>query len=158
MIIEQQVKEALIGTGFAYEIVPIDPTLSDTAAFCRQYGYALEISANTLLLTTKSATKRFCACIVLATTKLDGNRCVKGLMGGRVSFASAEEMVSTTGMEVGAVTPFGLKPEIPIYIDERVMVCEWIILGAGRRSEKIKVAPQAILKLPNTKVISGLAS
>jgi prolyl-tRNA editing enzyme YbaK/EbsC (Cys-tRNA(Pro) deacylase) len=79
-------------------------------------------------------------------------------MNCRVSFASAEEMHSLTGMEVGAVTPFGIGMPIPIFIDERVMTPEWIILGAGKRDSKIRISPSALLYLPNSQVVSGLAN
>jgi prolyl-tRNA editing enzyme YbaK/EbsC (Cys-tRNA(Pro) deacylase) len=41
-------------------------------------------------------------------------------------------------------------------VDERVMRTEWIILGGGGRSIKIKVAP-AILRELGAQVIEGLA-
>jgi prolyl-tRNA editing enzyme YbaK/EbsC (Cys-tRNA(Pro) deacylase) len=155
--IKQKVVKSLTETGVKYELIEIDPTLSDTAAFCSKYGYPLENAANALLAATKSEPKKYCLCLVLATTRLE-NKALKDLMKGRTSFASGEEMQALTEMEIGAVTPFGIPQEIPVYVDERVMRCEWVIVGAGKRDLKVKVSPEAISRLPHATVISGLAS
>jgi prolyl-tRNA editing enzyme YbaK/EbsC (Cys-tRNA(Pro) deacylase) len=84
----------------------------------------------------------------LATTQLDVNRRVRQLMGvSRASFATAEEMMALTGMQVGGVTPFALPAELPLYVDERIMSLDWVILGGGGRETKIKIAPEVFTKL-----------
>jgi prolyl-tRNA editing enzyme YbaK/EbsC (Cys-tRNA(Pro) deacylase) len=154
---ERKVIEALTETGVAYEVIEIDPALSDTAAFCERYSFPLEQTCNTILVTSKKGEKKQAACVVLAHTRLDVNRRVRNLLGvPKASFASAKEMTQMTGMQVGGVTPLALPGELPLYVDERVMRTEWIILGGGGRSIKIKVAP-AILKELGAQVIEGLA-
>ena len=65
----------------------------------------------------------------------------------RASFATAEEMMALTGMQVGGVTPFALPAELPLYVDERLMSLDWVILGGGGRETKIKIAPEVFTKL-----------
>jgi prolyl-tRNA editing enzyme YbaK/EbsC (Cys-tRNA(Pro) deacylase) len=156
--IQEQVKRAVQGTGVSFEWIPIDPVLSDTAAFCARYGYPPSAAANTLVIASRARPTRYCVCVVLATTRLDVNHRVKALMNGKVSFASADEMRALTGMEVGAVTPFGLNPQLAVYVDHRVMSLPWIILGAGLRDAKIKVSPEALRRLPAVQVIEALAA
>jgi prolyl-tRNA editing enzyme YbaK/EbsC (Cys-tRNA(Pro) deacylase) len=144
-------------TGVAYEVIEIDPEFSDTAAFCEQYGFALEQTCNTILVASRKGPKKQAACVVLAHTRLDVNKRVKHLLGvQKASFASAEEMTGMTGMQVGGLTPLALPSELPLYVDERVMRPRWIILGGGGRSIKIKVAP-AILRELGAEVVEGLA-
>ena len=71
------------------------------------------------------------------------------------SFASAEEMMALTGMQVGGVTPFSLPPGLCLYVDDRIMAQEWIILGGGGRSLKIKTSPQIFEKL-GAEIVAGL--
>ena len=86
--IEAQVRRALDLTGTESEIVPCDPALADTAAFCQAYGYSLDESANTIVVAGKSDPPRLVACIVLASTRLDVNGAVRRRMGVRkASFA-----------------------------------------------------------------------
>jgi prolyl-tRNA editing enzyme YbaK/EbsC (Cys-tRNA(Pro) deacylase) len=42
-------------------------------------------------------------------------------------------------------------------VDERIMALPWMILGAGSRAAKVKVSPQALLRLPGVQVVPGLA-
>jgi len=51
--IEQRVRRVLDGLGLPHEMVEIDPQYADTAAFCAQYGYPMEQSANTIVVGSK---------------------------------------------------------------------------------------------------------
>ena len=138
---------------------PCDPALADTANFCAAYGFAPEDSANTILVIGKSEPPVYAACVVLATTRLDVNKTVKQRLGTRkASFAPAEDTRAITGMEIGGVTIFGLPPELPIWIDGRVMARERVVLGGGSRSFKVIASPEILLRLPNAQVIEGLAN
>jgi len=96
--------------------------------------------------------------VLLATTSLDVNGVVRREMGVRkASFARAEPVRELTGMEIGGVTPFGLPDDLPILVDARVMEPEWVILGGGNRSSKLRVAPDVLRALRSMRVIEGLA-
>lgn len=150
--------EELRRLGVGYERIECDPLAADTAVFCARYGYPEERSANTILVASKKEPRRHAACVVLATTRLDVNHKVRELLGvSRLSFASAEETVAVTGMTVGGVTPFGLPPALPIFVDAAVMACEYVILGGGGRSSKLKLAPAELQRLERARVVPGLA-
>ncbi len=154
----QRAIDALEALGEAYEVIEVDPALADTAAFCEHYGYPPEISGNTILVVSKRGERRYCACVVLATTRLDVNHAVRPLLGvKKASFASHEETLELTGMLIGGVTPFGLPPELAVYVDERVMALDEVIVGGGGRSTKLKIAPAVFLRMPNVEVVADLA-
>jgi prolyl-tRNA editing enzyme YbaK/EbsC (Cys-tRNA(Pro) deacylase) len=155
---EAAVLAALTRLGIDYERLECDPSAADTAVFCARYGIPPERSANTILVASKKEPKVHAACVVLATTSLDVNHAVRGLLGvSRLSFASAEETIAVTGMLVGGVTPFGLPEGLPVYVDEAVMAPEWIVFGSGGRSSKIKLSPAALRRVPGLQVVPGLA-
>jgi prolyl-tRNA editing enzyme YbaK/EbsC (Cys-tRNA(Pro) deacylase) len=144
--------------GAAYQRVEIDPAFADTAAFCQRYGYPPEKAANTIVVASRKEPPRYAACVVLATMRLDVNHAVRRLMGvPRLSFADHEETVRLTGMQVGGVTPFNLPAGLPLYVDEAVMGCDYIIVGGGGRSSKLKLAPDVLRRLPGVRVVAGLA-
>lgn len=149
---------ALEGRG-PYELLACDPALADTAVFCAAYGFALEDSANTILVAGKADPPVHGACVVLATHRLDVNRVVRKLLGTRkASFASPEETRAVTGHEIGGVTVFGLPDALPVWIDGAVMTRERIVLGGGSRSWKV-LAPATILRtIGNATVVEGLAA
>ena len=141
-----------------WEWISIDPQYGDTADFCAQYGYDLPHSANTIIVASKRGAAAYCACIVRACDRLDVNRRVRGLMGvSRASFASPEETSELTGMMIGGVTAMALPDDLPIYADQRLLEMDYIILGAGSRSAKVKLPPQELAKLPGLEFVDGLS-
>ena len=156
--VHDALRASLDPLGVAYEIFPCDPALADTAAFCAEYGFAPEDSANTILVIGKSSPPKYVACVVLATTRLDVNRAVKQKIGARASFAAAEDTRALTGMEIGGVTVFGLPEGMQIWVDARVMERERIVLGGGSRSCKVLAAPAILQALPGVEIVEGLAT
>ena len=156
--IEQTVISSLQATGVPYPVIEIDPKYADTLEFCEQYDYRVEECGNTIIVRSKRGEKKFSACVVLGSDRLDVNRKVKALMQvSRLSFASADETRELTGMEIGGVTPFNLPTDIAIYVDAKVMQLDSVILGSGSRASKITVAPSVFEQLLNTEIIEGLS-
>lgn len=155
--IEAQVLSFLNSTPVEYEKVEIDPAFADTAEFCEKYDFPLENSANTIIVASKKKPKTFTASVVRATQRLDVNKTVKNLMdNGKVSFARSEETIELTGMMIGGVTALALPQELPVYVDPGLMNLDYIILGGGSRSLKIKVAPEIFNHMPTASIIEGL--
>ncbi len=149
--------DALDALGVEYEVMECDPDFADTAAFCERYGVPPEQSANTIIVASKRGEQRYAACVVAATSRLDVNGKVRELMDVRkASFASAEETAELTGMLIGGVTVFALPSEVPIYIDQPLMAQQELVLGGGSRSQKIRIAPSALERVPNLTVVPGL--
>jgi prolyl-tRNA editing enzyme YbaK/EbsC (Cys-tRNA(Pro) deacylase) len=152
-ILHDRVRATLDASGISYEPLECAPELADTAEFCAHYGIAPEEACNAILVAVKSTPRRYLACLVRADTKLDVNRKVAAIAGTKkLSFASSEETADLTGMLIGGVTIAGLPPEIPVYVDERVLEQPRVIIGGGNRSSKARLAPAELLKLPNAAV------
>jgi prolyl-tRNA editing enzyme YbaK/EbsC (Cys-tRNA(Pro) deacylase) len=148
----------LIARGIRFEIMDCDPDLADTTAFCEAYGVPLEKSANAILVASRKPEGHHALCVVLAHTKLDVNGLVRRKLGVRkVSFAPPEATKELTGQEIGGVTIFGLPDGPPVWIDSRVMECDWVVIGAGSRSAKIKLDPAQLDGLDGFDVIEDLA-
>jgi prolyl-tRNA editing enzyme YbaK/EbsC (Cys-tRNA(Pro) deacylase) len=157
-MIDEKVIQVLDGLGVPYELMQIDPAFADTTACCEKYGLPLDSAGNTIVVASKKEPRKFGACVVKATTRLDVNHAVRALLGtSKVSFASAEETQALTGMMMGGVTVFALPPDLPIYVDDKLMEREWVILGSGSRASKIKIAPDVFRRIPNATIVPGLA-
>ena len=152
------VEAALAEHGLSYEVLACDPDLADTAAFCDHYGFSLDQSANTILVTSKKVEPaQYAVCVVLGTTRLDVNKSVRELLGvKRASFADAETTQAVTGMEIGGVTAIGTSGHT-IYIDAAVLERERVVMGGGNRTSKLVLKPQELAKLPHAVVVEGLA-
>jgi prolyl-tRNA editing enzyme YbaK/EbsC (Cys-tRNA(Pro) deacylase) len=152
------VQKDLDGHGVDYEVIECDPDLADTAAFCEAYGYKPEQSANTIIVASRKVEPtKYAVCVVLATHRLDVNKTVVKQMGvKKASFADTETTKKLSGMEIGGVTAPGIT-DLPILVDNDVMKADKIIMGGGNRTSKIILSPDELVKLPNVKVVEGLA-
>ncbi len=152
------VLQQLDDLGLAYEVVPCDPDLADTGAFCEAYGYAADDTANAIVVIGKSDPPRYVMCLVLSSTRLDVNRVVRKRLGvRRASFASADQTKELTGMAIGGVTIFGSSTELPLWVDARVMDRPSLIIGGGGRDRKLLVPPATIAGHPDVTVVENLA-
>ena len=157
--LHKNVASALEEFGIVYELLSIDPDFADTGSFCVKYNYPLEYSGNTIIVASKKGPERYVACIIQASASLNVNKVVTRLMDTRkASFASSEKVVQLTGMMIGGVTPFGLPQEMVIYADEALKTIDYLILGSGDRSTKIKIAGFELNKIPNICFVRELSS
>ena len=137
----------------------IDPSLSDTAAFCEYYGIGMHESANCIILKPKSGDgARYAALMVLGSTRADVNNKARQEIGAKVSFAPMDEAVKESGMEYGAITPIGLPASWPILVDKAVADAPRVVIGSGIRSSKLILPGALLATLPNARVIEGLAA
>lgn len=154
-LVAKPVAAALAGHSEDVYVSAIDPTLSDTAAFCSAYGVGMDISANCVILEAKRADRTwYVACMVLATDRADINGTIRRHLDARkISFAPMDEAVSLSGMEYGGITPVGLPNDWTILVDERVARTDHAIIGAGIRGAKLLVPGRFLSQLPNASVI-----
>lgn len=141
-------------------VTEIDPSLSDTVAFCEKYGVGREKAANCVILEAKRSDKTwFAACVIFGDTRADVNGVVrKTLNARRVSFAPMEKAVSESSMEYGAITPVGLPDTWSIIVDQAVVDCEYVIIGSGIRQSKLAIPGYLFSSLPNVQVLEGVAN
>ncbi|MDB5166615.1 MAG: prolyl-tRNA synthetase [Candidatus Saccharibacteria bacterium] len=137
-------------------VTEIDPTLSDTAAFCDHYGIGMDISANCVILEAKRGDRTwYAACMILATDRADVNNIIRRQLDARkISFAPMDTATCLTGMEFGGITPIGLPADWPILVDRKVAEAEHVIIGGGIRKSKLLVPGGLLAELPNATVLN----
>lgn len=140
-----------------YRVFFCDPTLADTAAFCEHYGFDLSQSANTIIVALKTNPTTYVCCVALATTRLDVNKKLRELTGKKGSFASMDQTVEQTQMEIGGVTAIGVEG-MPIFVDSAVMEQQEIVMGGGNRSTKVLLDPKELNKIPQVQIVEHLAT
>lgn len=157
-MLDQRVQRAVDALGIIHDVLPCDPDLADTVAFCAHYGFTLDSAANTILVASKKVEPpKYAVCVVLGTTALDVNHKVRELLDvKRLSFADGDTTIAMTGMQIGGVTAFGID-DLPVYIDAAVMTQDRVVMGGGNRSSKLLLAPGELLKIPTAIVVQDLA-
>jgi prolyl-tRNA editing enzyme YbaK/EbsC (Cys-tRNA(Pro) deacylase) len=158
MPVDPAVLQSMTDRGVVYEEMACDPELADTAEFCQAYGVPQEKSANAILVASRKPEGHNAVCVVLAHTRLDVNGAVRKKLGVRkVSFAPPELTRDLTGQEIGGVTIFGLPPQIPVWVDSRVLDNDWVVVGAGTRTAKLRLDPRQLEGLEGFEIVDGLA-
>lgn len=139
-------------------VAAIDPALADTAAFCAEYGVALEESVNCVVIVGKRGGETsYAACMVAATTRADVNGLVRRHLGARkASFGPVDVVTSLTGMEYGGITPIGLPSGWPVLVDAPVVKLESVVIGSGIRGSKLWLPGGLLAELPGAEVLPGL--
>ena len=64
----------------------------------------------------------------------------------------------STQIGMSAGTPIGVPADIPIWVDRNVMNMDYIILGGGNRTSKLKVNPAVLSQLEHVEVVEELAN
>jgi prolyl-tRNA editing enzyme YbaK/EbsC (Cys-tRNA(Pro) deacylase) len=156
-LLHPKVNEAIARYGINAEAMACDPNLADTAAFLANYDFTADNTANTIVGIAKSNPPKYACCVVLANSKVDINKRFSELVEvKRCSFASGEQTLELTGMEIGGVTPVGLPDDMPVYVDAAIMAIPRVLVGGGNRSSKLILAPEELKKIPQVQIIEGL--
>lgn len=64
----------------------------------------------------------------------------------RMTMATREELLEVTGFEPGTVTPFGIKTQLRVLVDESVLAQKEVSLGSGVRGVAIMIQTADLLR------------
>lgn len=79
---------------------------------------------------------------------------VSSTLGNKILFANADMVRQHTGFAIGGVSPYGLKREIPIYIDRDLLEHNLVWAAAGSSHAVFSISPQDLVETTGGKVIS----
>lgn len=71
-----------------------------------------------------------------------------------LSFAKPQQVLELTGLEIGAIPPFGNVMNLPTYVDKSLLDEEEIAFNAGSHTKSIKMKTQDFIKLCQPEVNS----
>src|SRR5919198_651345 len=112
----------------------------------RARGTLLEQGAKALVF---QADERTVLLVVQAHRRVD-TRAFKRAVGVKnLRMVSADDLKALTGLEVGAVPPFGHLLGLPTYVDVRLLELPRIAFNAGSRSTSVVLATRDFARLAN---------
>ncbi len=130
----ESIRIMLDSRGIAYRTVHHDPThTSEESANIR--GEELKVGAKAILMKCDNAFSLF---VISAARKID-SKAIKTLLRLKsLRFATREELFDLTGLEPGAVPPFG-RPilDFDLYADPSVFANERVAFNAGSLTDSI---------------------
>ncbi|MBI4226418.1 aspartate--tRNA(Asn) ligase [Candidatus Roizmanbacteria bacterium] len=129
----QKIKKKLDDANIAYEVMKHKPVYtSEDAAKVR--GTELKQGAKALIM---FADKKPVMLVLPADRKVDMKKFKSEYKIGDLRMATVEEVRKVTGVEIGAVPPFGNIFETPLYVDSKLGENERISFNAGEHTRSI---------------------
>lgn len=140
------------------QVIPIDPSYSDTDTLNARYALDPEATGNCVLVAGKrTGEERIAACVVRAPDFADVNHVVKKRMDVRkASFLPVERAVEMSSMEYGGITPVGLPKDWRLFIDGAVADRVAVLIGSGVRHSKLLVPGALLVALPGAERVENL--
>jgi Cys-tRNA(Pro) deacylase len=79
---------------------------------------------------------------------------LSGFVGEPVRPASPKDVQKTTGYSIGAVPPFGMKGEYPVFIDEDLMKHHLVWSSAGAVNILLGISPENLKRLSGGPILA----
>lgn len=131
----EKIKNLLDKNKISYKLIEHEPVFtSEDAAKIR--GSSLSLGAKALIM---KADKKTIMIVVPGDKKVDTSTFKKLYKIKDLEMATKEEVKIISGVEVGAVPPFGNLFEIPLYFDQTIVDNEKVFFNAGSHSKSISM-------------------
>lgn len=85
------------------------------------------------------------------------SRQVKACLGGQPKMASPEEVLRITGFEVGAVCPFALLEDVPVFLDQSLSRFPVVYTAAGIAESLLPVTFEQLVRITGGTVFNTAA-
>ncbi len=145
----ENIKNLLDKNKVPYKLIEHKPVFtSEDAAKIR--GSSLSLGAKALIM---KADKKSIMIVVPGDKKVDTSTFKKLYQVKDLEMATKEEVKIISGVEVGAVPPFGNLFKIPLYFDKTIVENEVVFFNAGSHSKSISIKGSDLEKV--TKPIVG---
>jgi Ala-tRNA(Pro) deacylase len=128
----------LDGRGCKYELIEHPPTVTSRQA-ADALGHDLRRGAKALLLKSGDG---FVLCVMRGDNQLDYKKLRAALGTRKLRFATPEEVVEVTGVEIGACYPFGKIAKVKMLVDESLSKNRYIVFSPGLNDVHLKLSWQ----------------
>ena len=116
---------------------------SDRAA--EGVGRPLEMVCKTLIVQASGPT--FWVAIVPGDQRFDTRRMAAAVGAKEAELAPHAEAERISGYQVGGISPFAMRRQLPVVIEESLLAMDRIVVSAGRRGMLIELATQDMVRL-----------
>ena len=90
--------------------------------------------------------------LVAATTTVSAKRLARAIGGKNAHLVDVASAERVSGSVTRAISPLGLRQELPVVIDEEVLLHSLVYVSAGRRGLEISLDPQDLIAATRARV------
>ena len=136
----------------AYDLVPYEVDENDLAAthVAATLGEPIERVYKTLVL--RGDRNGHFVCVVQGDKEVDLKAAAKVSGNKSANLIPMKELLLTTGYIRGGCTPIGMKKRFPTFIDESVLLFDYIYISAGQRGLQLRLNPQDLIPFVGAEV------
>lgn len=126
--------------GIGYELLTYEVDEANLGAenVCAKLGMSLDHSVKTLVL--RGDKKGILVACMPGSGEIDLKKLAILSGNKKIEMVPVKEVLSLTGYIRGGVSPLGMKKNYPIFMEERLIEADQIIVSAGLRGVQLKMA------------------
>lgn len=109
----------------------------------------LEMVCKTLIVRTSGHT--FWVAIIPGDQRFDTRRMAAVIGAGEAELAPHAEAEKISGYRVGGISPFAMRRQLSVVIEESLLALDRIVVSAGRRGTLVELAIQDLVTLLDAK-------
>ena len=141
------VKEYVRGFGMEERVMEFEIS-SATVELAAQ---ALNVKPERIAKTLSFRTEGGCILVVSAGDAKVDNQKFKSTFGFKARMLAPEEVLELVGHEIGGVCPFGIREDIPVYLDVSLKRFATIFPACGSKNSAIEVTCDELYRFSNAK-------
>lgn len=134
------------------EPILFDEPLETSEEAARALGVEVGQIAKTILF---RAGDKYALFVAAGDVRIHSKRVKVALGSGKTKMASPDEVETVTGFRVGAVCPFALQMEVPIYVDRSLQRFSHVYTAAGIAESLLPVTYASLLQMTGAEEIDA---
>lgn len=134
--------------GYEYEVFTFSDTIHDASEAAHITGHSAGEVFKTLVVLREEARSKPLLMMIPADCTLDLRKAARALDVRKLRMAKHDEAEVLTGLQVGGISALALLNRgFEIYLDERAVLYDRILISAGRRGINIRVSVDDLLEI-----------
>ncbi|HPD29502.1 MAG TPA: aminoacyl-tRNA deacylase [Phycisphaerae bacterium] len=135
--------------GVPFEVLEYTFTEVGADRAAEAVGRPLESCCKTLIV--KAVGKAFWVAIVPGDQRFDTRKMAGAIGAAEAELAEHDEAEKITGYRVGGISPFAMRRQLPVVIEESLLALDRIIVNGGRRGVLVEMATEDVVRLLNAR-------
>ncbi len=131
--------------GVGFEVLEYAFTEVGAELAAEAVGRPLEVTCKTLVV--EAPGRQFWIAIVPGDQRFDTRKMAAAIGVKQADLAEHDEAEKITGYQVGGISPFALRRQLPVIIEESLLALDRIIVNGGRRGVLIELATADLVRL-----------
>jgi Cys-tRNA(Pro)/Cys-tRNA(Cys) deacylase len=136
----------LEAAGVSHDVLFYDPSDGriDAAGVAEKLGESPDVLFKTLVARADRNIHVFC---IPGNAELNLKKAAQAAGEKKIELVAVKELLPLTGYVRGGCSPLGMKKKYPLFIDEEVLLRDYIIISGGALGVQVRLGPEDLVGL-----------